>query len=319
MEREEFIYSGIPTFMGGDFIRENAVKKYNVVFLGVPSDYGASYRLGAKYAPRQLREYSFWDRVDGSVVYDLDNECKIQCNNLKIADLGDVEVNPTNPSQHQKNIARKTKAIRQYAFPLVCGGDHSITYGSFIGCNEALKEQDENIEIGIIHFDAHLDVENQYLSMPEVWHGNVFRKLIENGYLKGSNLYTVGPRGIVNNKWMEFIKEKDINLYTANTVKKHGIEKIISHIIDDGTNKKLKFYISFDIDCIDISSVSGTGTPQYNGLSCIDIEKALRMLKDVDIIGLDIVELNPLIDASKGSFIIACELIFKFLSFSFRK
>ena len=57
MDKEEYIYAGIPTFMGGKFIEENDIKNYNVVFLGVPCDYGASYRLGAKYAPRQLREY----------------------------------------------------------------------------------------------------------------------------------------------------------------------------------------------------------------------------------------------------------------------
>lgn len=95
--KEELIYSGIPTFMGGDFIKEEDINKYDVVFLGVPTDYGASYRLGAKYAPRQLREYSFWDRVDGLKMYDLDNEQYIQTNNLNIADIGDIEVNPTSP------------------------------------------------------------------------------------------------------------------------------------------------------------------------------------------------------------------------------
>ena len=71
--KEEYIYAGIPTYMGGEFIRENEINKYDVVFLGVPCDYGASYRLGAKYAPRQLREYSFWDRIYGEELYDLDH------------------------------------------------------------------------------------------------------------------------------------------------------------------------------------------------------------------------------------------------------
>ena len=71
--KEEYIYAGIPTFMGGEFIRENEIKNYDIVFLGVPCDYGASYRLGAKYAPRQLREYSFWDRIYGEELYDLDH------------------------------------------------------------------------------------------------------------------------------------------------------------------------------------------------------------------------------------------------------
>ena len=102
---EEFIYAGIPTYMGGEFIREKEIKDYDVVFLGIPCDYGASYRLGAKYAPRQLREYSFWDRIYGEELYDLDHNEYLKTNELKIADLGDVYVNPTNPEENQNAIA----------------------------------------------------------------------------------------------------------------------------------------------------------------------------------------------------------------------
>ena len=196
MDKEEYIYAGIPTFMGGKFIEENDIKNYNVVFLGVPCDYGASYRLGAKYAPRQLREYSFWDRVNGEELYDLEHNEYLETNNLKIADLGDVYVNPTHPNENQDAISQKTYTISKHSFPLVCGGDHSITYGSFRGFYRAMKEKFPQYDIGIIHFDAHLDVEDEYLNMPEVWHGNVFRKLIEDDYLKGKNLYTIGPRGL---------------------------------------------------------------------------------------------------------------------------
>ena len=315
--KEELIYSGIPTFMGSDFIKEDDVKKYDVVFLGVPTDYGASYRLGAKYAPRQLREYSFWDRVDGLKMYDLDNEQYLQTNNLNIADIGDIEVNPTNPEQNQRNITDKVYSIRKYSFPVICGGDHCITYGSFRGCYKAIKELYPDYEVGIIHYDAHMDVEKDYLNMPDIWHGTVFRKLIEDGFLKGENLYTIGPRGVINSEWIEFSKENHINLFTSNNVKKIGIENIMNKIIEKNKNKKIKFYITFDIDGIDMSYIFGTGTPQSNGLSVYDCEKSLRMLKELDTVGFDIVELNPKLDDSHSSFVIGCELLFNFLAFAF--
>lgn len=56
-DKEEYIYAGIPTFMGWKLLEQNEINNYDVVFVGVPCDYSASYRLGAKYAPRQLREY----------------------------------------------------------------------------------------------------------------------------------------------------------------------------------------------------------------------------------------------------------------------
>jgi len=315
-DNEELIYSGVPRFMGGDLISEKSIENYDVVFLGVPTDYGASYRLGAKYAPRQLREYSFWDRVDGLSMYDLDKEEYIDANDLKIADIGDIEVNPTNPSENQNNITDMVYKIRKNSFPLICGGDHCIIYGSFRGCYKAVKEKYPDYEIGIIHYDAHMDVEEDYLNMPDVWHGNVFRKLIEDGYLKGENLYTIGPRGVVNRKWIDYSKDNNINLYTSNNVKDQSIEKIMEEIISKNKNKKIKFYITFDIDAIDMSYIFGTGTPQSNGLSVYDCEKSLRYLKELDVVGFDIVELNPTLDDSKSSFVIAAELLFHFLAFS---
>ena len=317
--KEEYIYAGIPTFMGGDFIFEKDIKNYDVVFLGVPCDYGASYRLGAKYAPRQLREYSFWDRIYGEELYDLDHNKYLSTNKLSIADLGDVYVNPTNPSLNQDAITEKTYAISKKSFPLVCGGDHSITYGSFRGFYKAMKEKYPDYEVGLIHFDAHMDVEDRYLNLPEVWHGNVFRKLIEEGYLKGQNMYTIGPRGVVGREWFDYVKEQKINLFTANNVKDKGILNVINEIIKENKNKKIKFYITFDIDCLDVSYVFGTGTPQCNGLTPYECDEALRSLHDLEIAGFDIVELNPKLDDSHTSFVIAEELIYHFLAFGLNK
>ena len=317
MDKEEYIYAGIPTFMGGKFIEENDIKNYNVVFLGVPCDYGASYRLGAKYAPRQLREYSFWDRVNGEELYDLDHNEYLETNNLKIADLGDVYVNPTNPNENQDAISQKTYIISKHSFPLVCGGDHSITYGSFRGFYRAMKEKFPQYDVGIIHFDAHLDVEDEYLNMPEVWHGNVFRKLIEDGYLNRGNLYTIGPRGVIDSQWFKYVQEKGINLYTSNQIKLKGIKNIINEIIEKNKNKKIKFYITFDIDFLDSSYIFGTGTPQCNGLTPYEADEALRTLKKLEVAGMDIVELNPKLDDSHSSFVIACELLYHFLALGY--
>ena len=319
MQKEQLIYAGIPTFMGGDFICENDLKKYDVVFLGVPTDYGSGYRLGAKYAPRKLREYSFWDRVDGSEMYDLDTEKYINSNELEIGDIGDIEVDPTNPEHNQANISEKVYKIRKETFPLVCGGDHSITYGSFIGCYKAMKELEPEYEIGIIHFDAHMDTFGDYLNMPRVWHGNTFEKLIEDGFLKGENLYTIGPRGYLYADWQRYSESKKINVYTANKIKNMGINKILKEIFEKNKNKKMKFYVTFDIDFIDASYIFGTGTPVLNGPNATVADEALQLLKDFELVGFDIVELNPMLDNSNTSFIIACELLLHFLSFGFNK
>lgn len=190
---------------------------------------------------------------------------------MKIADYGDVYINSTNPSKNQDEITNTVCKIAKETFPMVCGGDHSITYGSFRGFCKAMKEKFPNYEVGIIHFDAHLDVEKGYLIMPEVWHDNVFRKLIEDGYLKGENLYTLGPRGVVDKEWFNYEKEQKINLYSANDIKRQGIVNLINKICESNKNKNIIFYVSFDIDAIDVSYIFGTGTPQCNGLTHMNV------------------------------------------------
>ena len=182
-----------------------------------------------------------------------------------------------------------------------------------------MKERYPNYEIGLIHFDAHMDVEDKYLNMPDVWHGNVFRKLIEDGYLDGNNMYTIGPRGVVGREWFDYVKEKKINLFTSNKIKDKGMINIINEIKEKNKNKKVKFYITFDIDCLDVSYAFGTGTPQCNGLTPYECDEALRNLHDLDIAGFDIVELNPKLDNSNTSFVIAEELLYHFLAFGLNK
>ena len=319
MQKEQLIYAGVPTFMGGDLIEARSIKKYDVVFLGVPTDYGSGYRLGSKYAPRKLRELSFWDRVDGASMYNLDNGETVESNYLDIADIGDIDVDPTHPDKNQNNITKSVYQIRRNAFPLVCGGDHAITYGSFRGCYKYMKELYPDYELGIIHFDAHMDTFGEYLNMPKVWHGNTFERLIEDGYLKGENLYTIGPRGYLYSDWMDYSKSKNINIYTANNIKEQGIESILKEIKEKNKNKKIKFYVTFDIDFIDPSYVLGTGTPVMNGPSAMVADDAVQLLKDFELVGFDIVELNPTLDNSHTSFIIACDLLYHFLAFGFNK
>ena len=320
MEKEQLIYTGIPTFMGGKLtFNKNKFSNYDVVFVGVPTDYGATYRLGAKYAPRKLRELSFWLRIDGAEMYDFDTDEVLYANELEIADYGDIEVDPTHPEKNQKNISKAVYDVRKKTFPLVCGGDHSITYGSFIGCYKAFKEEYPDYELGIIHLDAHVDVEDKYLNMPRVWHGNVFRRLIEDGYLKGENLYTIGPRGIEEYELIRYIKEEGINLYPNKKVKELGLLSIVDKIKENSKNKKIKYYITFDIDSLDMIYAQGTGTPQSYGLRVNDCNYFFRKLKELDIVGLDIVELNPVLDPSGNSFIVACEILYNYLAFGYKK
>ena len=155
--------------------------------------------------------------------------------------------------------------------------------------------------------------------MPYVWHGNVFRRLIENNYLRGENLHTIGIRALEEYELVKYAKDSKINLYPNKKVKKIGLEKIIDEIYEKNKNKKIKYYITFDIDAIDMCNAPGTGTPQSDGMKVTECNYALRYMEKLDIVGLDIVELNPIIDSSDNTFIIASELLYNFLGFGYKK
>ena len=88
----------------------------------------------------------------------------------------------------------------------------------------------------------------------------------------------------------------------------------MNEIIEKNKYRKIKFYVTFDIDCLDSSYIFGTGTPQCNGLTPYETDEALRTLKQLEVEGLDIVELNPKLDDSHSSFVTACELLYHFLA-----
>ncbi len=308
------IFAGITTFMRAPYLLNLAdLAHFDIAVLGIPLDFGASYREGAKHAPRSIREHSHWDDLDGGEYYDFELEDVLIAHRRSLVDVGDVTVYPTDPDRTNQAIEETVAHVRTSAFPLILGGDHSITYACFKGCLAALRP--EQRPLGLLHFDAHLDVEEQFGVMPSVWHGNPFRKLIEEGYLVPNHMVSIGPRGIFPKKWIDFVRQHGIQVSSAQEVGRKGMRQVL----EEGT-RHLKeccsaVYVTLDIDCLDPSHAPGTGTPAAGGLSAIEMISAVRQLGDLPIVGFDLVEVNPLLDSSGRTSVVACDLLWNFLSF----
>lgn len=312
------IYAGINTFMRSPYVPKIAdLHGYDVGVIGLPIDYGASYREGAKHAPRSIRAHSHWEDLDGGEFFDSDTGGIVTAQSLSIADVGDVTVYPTDAKRTNEEIIRAVSELRKKAFPLILGGDHSITYASFKGCHAALSEAEK--PMGLLHFDAHLDVEKSYGVMPEVWHGNPFRTLIDEGLLEGENMVTIGPRGLIAKKWIDYVREKGIHLFTTPDIRRQGIDKVIEQAIAHLRAKCKSVYLTFDIDCIDPAQAPGTGTPWVGGLKAEEVIPVMRQLSEVPVKAFDMVEVNPPLDASGQTAILASDIIWNYLSFSLSK
>jgi agmatinase len=313
-EREELKHFGIATFVGSDHVSLDQIDKYEVSVLGVPDEMGATYRLGMQYAPRAVREHSMWKRIDGMECYDYDNRKFVKTNKLDICDLGDLNVRQGDQEATLQELIRVAGIMREKTFPVMIGGDHSITYGGYIG----VKKGGNYKKLGLLQFDAHNDTEPDAEFMPRICHSNQFTKLIKEGHLDGKNMVTIGVRGIVNRVWHDFSVEQGITVITSNEFNNqesgHVLEFLKEKFADcDGV------YVTFDMDSLEAAYSEGVGTPKYNGLKIMKVLDVIRGLRDINVVGFDEVELNPVQDASGITSFIAWEILYNFLAVGLNK
>lgn len=319
LHHEGYMGRGIQTFMKSDYISPDELPDAHadVAFVGVPLDYGASYRRGAAAAPNVIRRHSYWDGVAGGDYYDVRSGKVLPSNRLKIVDLGDLHIAPTRDAENHERILANISQIRRHCFPLIVGGDHSIAYSTIRGCKQALPN-DQQKHFGVLHFDAHLDMEVPYLDMPRVFHGNPFRHLLEEHVIEGTRHFCIGQRGIIPKYLMDFVEEHRVSVTTAYDVKKRGIQQVIDETIAQikGTCKAV--FVSFDIDALDPREVKGTGTPLEGGISAEEAELFLRQLKALPVVGFELVEVAPDLDPTGFTNIVACNLLWNFLAFGLK-
>lgn len=316
-DKDEYVYAGIKTFMGSPYVSLAEASNYDVVVAGVPIDFGSSYRLGSKHGPEAIRKHSFMDRIASGKYYDLDTRQWLQGNKLSICDIGDIEVWPTDPNKNNEELQRVVTQISRTSFPIILGGDHSITYANFMAIRNTIGSDKR---LGLLHFDAHLDTDDTYLpTLPEVWHGNVFRKLISSNMLQGNQMVTIGVRGRIGESTYRYTTEQGIKIITAADVKNQGVTDTMKVAIDSLRKSADYIFVSIDIDCLDITQAPGTGTPKYGGLGGDELVQALIQLREAPVIGMDLVEVNPQFDNSEITAILAGELLYNYLSFGFNK
>ncbi len=313
-QAEEMKHFGIATFVGSEHVSLSEVNNYEVSVLGVPSEMGATYRLGMQYAPRAVREHSMWKRIDGMECYDYDNRKIVKTNDLNICDLGDLNVYKGNQEETLNELIRVSSKMVKSTFPVIIGGDHSITYGSFIG----VKEGGNFKKLGLLQFDAHNDTEPDIPFMPRVSHCNQFSNLIKEGHLEGNNMAVIGLRGLVNRVWNDFAVDNNITTITSNEFNNMLEEEVLT-ILKDKFKDCDGVYVTFDMDSLEAAYSEGVGTPKYNGLKIMKVLNVLRGLKDINVVAFDQVELNPIQDASGITSFIAWEILYNFLAVGLNK
>lgn len=302
-------FAGVCTFcrypLLQDVAKENAPVDWAIY--GVPFDGGVTYRPGARFGPRSIREESQYVKRY-SIEHDVDVTTQ-----LSIADAGDAPVSPY-------SIKGTLDAVGEFAAGLAdpkstklfaVGGDHSIAYANIKAT--WLRRGQPKGGLALLHFDSHLDTVDAVWG--EKWgHASPFIRAIEDGLIDPKKMLSVGIKGPLNTADdLAFAKKHGVTILTYEQWHR-GVRAGTGEV--ESFVKKLtgaEAYLTFDIDCVDPAFAPGTGTPSVGGLTSAEALTLLRSLKGANIVGADVVEVLPDRDVSGITALLAAHVIFEVL------
>lgn len=248
-----------------------------VALIGIPYDEKSSFLRGAAEGPQKIREAlactssNFWSEtgIDTSTI---------------IADRGDVSFEKSNPFSAIRDAL--CAALAAGHLPLVLGGDHSITYPVV----DAIAAHQSNLTI--VHFDAHPDLYDSFEG-DRLSHACPFARIMEAGLAK--RLVQVGIRS-----WNQHQREQ---------AKRFGVEVIEARYWKGAIPEvQPPVYISLDLDVLEPALAPGISHYEPGGLNIREVMNAIHSI-EAEIVGADIVELNPRRDINGITAMIASRFV----------
>ncbi|MEM7228194.1 MAG: agmatinase [Planctomycetota bacterium] len=301
-------FAGIPTCCRVPRLEDVTPEHLPVdwLFYGIPFDGGVTFRPGAKFGPRAIREASQYIKP-----YHLEHDVNI-ARVLSMADAGDAPVDPYSCEQTLKTSAAHAIALAEPSHTklFAIGGDHSIAYANIKATWERRGRPSGGL--ALLHFDAHLDTADV------VWgakwtHASPFIRAIEDGLIDPKRMLSLGIRGPLNTETdLDYAREHGIDIVRADQVftedGQRRIDAFLKRLGHDET------YLTFDIDCVDPAYAPGTGTPCCGGFTSTEAMTLLRRCAGVNLVGADLVEVLPDRDVSDITALLASHVIAEVLA-----
>ena len=271
----------IETFIGCDGDYDYA----QIVLFGAPFDSTTSFRPGARFGSAAIRHESF-----GLETYSPYQDKDLT--DIKVFDCGDLELCFGSAEAALKDIEEKAGEILfDGKMPFLIGGEHLVTLGAV----RAVAERYPNLHI--IHFDAHADLRDDYLGA-QLSHACVMRRCHE---LTGDG--RIHQFCIRSGDRAEFAFAKahtDMHKFSFD-----GLKELTEKLAEEHT----PVYLTIDLDCLDPALFCGTGTPEAGGVSFTELMDAILTVSKTNIVGADVNELAPMLDASGTSTAAACKIV----------
>jgi agmatinase len=287
----EYTYAGALSFMRRRYSRD--LEGVDVAVTGVPFDLGTTNRPGARFGPAAIRAASTnlaW--AGGPFPWGFD-----PFERLAVVDYGDCFFDHGVQSTWIKSIEDHAATIIDAgASVLTLGGDHFVAY-------PLLKAHHAKYgPLSLVHFDAHCDTWRE--DSERIDHGTMFFHAAQQGLVDPSRSVQIGLR-THNDETHGF------NILDGDWVQENGPEAVIARVHEIVGDRKA--YLTFDIDCLDPSYAPGTGTPVCGGLTSWQAKRIIRGLKEIDFVGMDIVEVAPAYDVGEITALAGATLALEYL------
>ena len=273
----------IETFIGCDSSYEDA----DIVIFGAPFDSTTSFRPGARFGSAAIRHESF-----GIETYSPYQDKDLT--DYNVFDRGDLELCFGSSEKALKDIEDcASEILKDNKMPLLLGGEHLVTLGSIRAV--AKKYPD----LHIIHFDAHADLRDDYLGA-NLSHACVIRRCY--GIVGDGRIHQFCIRSGERAEFEFAKKHTDMHKFNFN-----GLDELVESF--NKFTAPIPVYLTIDLDCLDPSAFPGTGTPEAGGVTFMELLDAIKKVSNLKIVGADINELAPMLDASGASTAMACKVL----------
>lgn len=263
-------------------------EKAKICIMGVPFDNAVSLNKGAAKGPETMRNLSV-DMSDAT-------EDDVVIKKGLLYDIGDIPVELDWETYFGTVADEAYKLMKTGNFCLFLGGDHSVTIPLHQAFGKYQNEKKENAKIGIIHFDAHYDLCDEYDG--HKWsHACTEARSLES-VVSAEDLFFVGVRVAEVSELELIAKNSGIMAIKAKEVHKLGVEAMFQKLKDKFQGYDA-VYLTVDIDVLDPAFAPGTGTPQPGGLTSMQLIQLFQMmLEKLPIKAMDIVEVAPDLDVN---------------------
>jgi arginase len=287
--------------------------------IGVPLDLGAE-NLGVDIGPQAFRYQGIVSKLEGAglAITDAGN---IKCRERKDVDPGDPRLHHLDEivRVNEELAGTAEQAVRAGRKVIALGGDHSINLGAVSGASAALDGK-----LGLIYFDAHGDMNTDETTKTGNIHGMHLASLMGFGAKELVNVHGDGAKLAKENLLhiggsdfdqaeLDLVKREGLDAFMLFDLLKSGMGPLLEKI--DRLGERLpNIWVSLDLDAIDRNYAPGAGMPNDKGLLYREIATLAEYIgTHCNVVGVDVVEYNPLQDEQGKTAELGIELIAKFL------